>query len=306
MRRAVRRLAGGMASFVVAVGTVAVARTGWLRATMHIDRYLGRIGLSEPPRANLAGLTLLHRAHAFAIPYEAIDIQLGIPTSQDPAAIFDKLVTRRRGGWCYEMNGLLGWALGALGFEVRRAMAGTYRRDRGSWCEGNHVVLIVTLPEGEYLADLGLGDALREPMPLRDGTYSQDGMSFGLAMQADGWWHLDNDPSGLPTHFDFFPGPADEARIEAHHMRLQSDPASIFVQGLRVIGMFPGGCATVLGRTYRRRVGGETVKRLIADPDDLARTLQGEFGIELDGLAELWPRLRARHAELFGDPDAPV
>ncbi|HEY5338074.1 MAG TPA: arylamine N-acetyltransferase, partial [Rhizomicrobium sp.] len=72
---------------------------------MNIDGYLRRIGLTERPPATLDGLRAVHRAHLLTIPFEDIDVQLGRPIAIDAASIYAKIVERKRGGWCYEMNG---------------------------------------------------------------------------------------------------------------------------------------------------------------------------------------------------------
>ena len=95
---------------------------------MDLPAYLQRIQFRGEPRPDLATLKALHRQHLLHIPYENLDVQLGRPLDLDPAAAFDKLVRRRRGGWCYEMNGLLRWALETVGFEVL-PMTGAIRRD---------------------------------------------------------------------------------------------------------------------------------------------------------------------------------
>ena len=83
---------------------------------MDLDAYLARIGYAGTPRVDLETLGAIHRAHLLAIPYENLDVQLGRPGDVSLRHAFDKLVTARRGGWCYEMNGLLGWALNEIGF----------------------------------------------------------------------------------------------------------------------------------------------------------------------------------------------
>jgi N-hydroxyarylamine O-acetyltransferase len=107
---------------------------------MNIEAYLARIGLRAPVEPNLAGLQALHRAHLPAIPYENLDVQLGRPVTIARPPIFDKIVTRRRGGWCYEMNALLGWALGELGFKVTHATGPVMREAAGEINAGNHLV----------------------------------------------------------------------------------------------------------------------------------------------------------------------
>ena len=82
----------------------------------------------------------------------------------------EKIVTRRRGGWCYEMNGTLGWALGELGFRVTRGTGAVVRALKGEAAVGNHLVLRVDVPEGAYLADVGFGDGPRDPIRVVPGA----------------------------------------------------------------------------------------------------------------------------------------
>src|SRR5580692_6895353 len=144
-------------------------------AAMDVDAYLERIGLTERPLATLAGLTALHRAHLLAIPYDALDIQLGRPVTIERPAIYEKIVGRRRGGWCYEMNGIFGWALGQLGFRVTRATGAVTVSDNREANIGNHLVLRVELDEGLYLADVGLGQGPRDPVRIAEGAYQAGG-----------------------------------------------------------------------------------------------------------------------------------
>src|SRR5687767_1260505 len=98
---------------------------------MDIQAYFDRVGFTGVARPDLATLKVLHRAHALAISYENLDVQLGRPVTTDPAAAFEKIVRRGRGGWCYEMNGLLGAALDEIGFEVTRLAGAVMRSVRG-------------------------------------------------------------------------------------------------------------------------------------------------------------------------------
>ena len=91
---------------------------------VELAHYLERIGHGWHVRPKLPTLRSLHRAHVSAIPFENLDVQLGLTPSLEPEAIYAKLVERRRGGWCYEMNGLFGAALQAIGFDVTRLACG--------------------------------------------------------------------------------------------------------------------------------------------------------------------------------------
>ena len=157
---------------------------------MNLDAYLARIGLSHRPPATLGGLTAIHRAHLTAISYENIDVQLGRTVTIERPAIYDKIVGRRRGGWCYEMNGILGWALGKLGFKVTRVTGAVMRAAAGDAKNGNHLVLRVELPEGIFLADVGFGDGPRDPIRIVPGPFTSHGFAFELSRQGGDWWRL--------------------------------------------------------------------------------------------------------------------
>src|SRR5688572_24693789 len=148
------------------------------RNCMEIEAYLERIGYTGARDASAATLRGVHRAHLYAIPYENLDIHLGRPLGLDVPGIYQKLVSERRGGWCYEMNGLLAWALRELGFAVDLLAGAVPRASAGETADGNHLVLLVRLPEGPYLADVGFGDGFLEPLPLREGTTEQAGWRF--------------------------------------------------------------------------------------------------------------------------------
>src|SRR5689334_21580804 len=113
---------------------------------MDVQAYLHRIGYHgglEPTAANLRDL---HRAHRVAVPFENLDIHVGRPIVLDQDALFDKIVTRRRGGFCYELNGLFAVLLRALGFDVALLSAGVARADGGFGPEFDHLTLLVRVP----------------------------------------------------------------------------------------------------------------------------------------------------------------
>lgn len=272
---------------------------------MQLAAYFDRIGYGGSTLPTQETLFAIHRAQAQAIPYEGLDIQLGRPVDLDPARIFDKLVLRRRGGWCYETNGLLGWALGEMGFSVRRVTGGVHRRERGDAAFGNHLSLLVD-PDGAgidriWLCDLGLGDALRAPIPLAEGLHGDGGLTFRLERLPDGCWRFHNHGYGTPETFDFRDAPADEALFAAQNRHLQTDPLSHFVLNAEVVGLAPQSSVTLLGRVLRHASAAGVDKDVIDTPEALGRALDRHFGITGLPVAVLWPRIVARHAQLFGD-----
>ncbi len=269
---------------------------------MHIDAYLERIGLERPATADLASLTRLHRAHLLAIPYENLDVQFGTRLTTSPQAAFDKLVTRRRGGWCYEMNGLLGWALGELGFDVTRSAGAVMREAMGEMSEGNHLVLNVMLPEGRYLADVGFGDGPIKPIRIGEGEFSDGRFTYGLSRVDGRWWRLRNHPEGGAPSFDFTFDRAAESLLGEKCEFLQVSPLSPFVQNLVVQRHTEEGVTILRGRTLRHVTPTGTRERLIAGAEDLIRILNNEFALDMPEAATLWPKIVDRHETLFGAP----
>jgi N-hydroxyarylamine O-acetyltransferase len=265
-----------------------------------VGAYLDRIGFAGTPRPDLATLKALHRGHALSISYENLDVQLGRPVTTDPAAAFDKIVRRGRGGWCYEMNGLLGWALREIGFEVTRLAGGVHRATFGGVMVGNHLVLRVDLPEGPWIADVGFGDGPRDPFPLAPGPIVSDGFEYRLDRLDDGWWRLTNQPLGGAPNFDFRSEPASEALLGEKCQALQTSPESVFVTTAICQRHMPGEIRLLRGRAFRRlRADGRKEEHVIADAGAFVALLAREYELDLPEAAALWPKVCARHEELF-------
>jgi N-hydroxyarylamine O-acetyltransferase len=272
---------------------------------MHIDHYLRRIGLTAPPRADLQGLAALHRAHLLALTFENIDVQLGRPLGTGIAAAYDKIVERGRGGWCYEMNGVFGWALGELGFAVTR-LSGTVRREiLGDRLNGNHLVLRVDLPEGRFLADVGFGDGPRDPIALVPGVFRCAGFDFELIRVDAEWWRLINHPRGGAPSFDVTLAPADEALLAAKCRYLQTSPESGFVQNLVLQRHVPHGLETLRGRVWRTLREDRIEERLIESADQLVDVAREVFALDMPEVAALWPRIRGRHEQVMAEKAMP-
>ncbi len=271
---------------------------------MELAAYLDRIGLDTVPRADLAGLRTLHRAHLRAIPYENLDVPLGHPVTIEIPAIYDKLVTRRRGGWCYEMNGLFGWALEELGFDVTRATGAVERSARGPASEGNHLVLKVELEEGTYLADVGFGDGPLDPFRVAARRFSINGFPFSISQIDAEWWRLHNHPAGGAPNFDFHLAPAKEAQLAAQCQWLQTSEDSPFVQNAIVMRHVADGLVVLRGRVLRGITPGSVAEMIIDDADSYVETLRESFGLDLPEAASLWPAICERHDAVFGGDDS--
>ena len=130
-----------------------------------LDAYFERIRLAERPACDLDGLAMVQRAHRLAIPFENLDIRLGRGIAIDSDSVFAKLVTRRRGGYCFEQNRLFCDALTALGFAVRPLLGRVWFG--ATVTPGRtHMLLLVTIDGRDWIADAGFGGSYSPIMPL--------------------------------------------------------------------------------------------------------------------------------------------
>lgn len=262
--------------------------------------YLARIGYAGTPLPDLATLTALHRLHVEAIPFENFDVQLGRPTGRDPRAAYAKLVGARRGGWCFENNGLVAWMLEAIGFKVRR-LAGTVMREQApDGPLGNHLALIVEL-DRLYVADVGMGNGLIAPVPLEEGPIRQGFKQMTLERLGGDWWRFRNPSGTMPPSYDFSLAIDDPALLDERCEWLQRDPASPFVNHA-IVQRFRGDrFESLIGTVHTIHSPEGVVTRIVSDAKDYVTTLRDRFGLALPEAERLWSKISAGPA-----PDLPA
>jgi N-hydroxyarylamine O-acetyltransferase len=261
---------------------------------MDLSAYLQRIGFVGDARPDLLTLRQIHRRHLAAIPYENLDVQLARKVGFDVPAIYRKLVTARRGGWCYEMNGLFAWALEQIGFRVTRLAGAVMRAKDGDSSIGSHLALCVHLDEG-YLADVGFGDGLIEPAAIREGSFRQDAFDFRFERVDDAWWRFHNQPHGGAPSFDFQLSEAPQERLSVRCEWLQSALESPFVQNAVCQRYVDGRLIAMRGRAFKSVRGTAVEKCTIDTLDEYERVLREEFDIELPEATLLWQKVSVRH-----------
>lgn len=132
---------------------------------MDVDAYLARLGVAWPAAADLATLRHLQERHLAAIPFENLSIHLGEPVELDVEALSGKIVDRRRGGFCYELNGLFAALLRELGYAASLHAAQVFRQDGTLGPPLDHAAIVVSLEE-PWLVDVGFGRFSRHPLRL--------------------------------------------------------------------------------------------------------------------------------------------
>jgi N-hydroxyarylamine O-acetyltransferase len=135
---------------------------------LDIQWYLNRIGYRKPIKPNLETLSGVHRTHMLTVPFENLDIHLGKPIRLTEQALWEKVVIQKRGGFCYELNGLFAWLLKQIGFHVTYLNGYVYSEQGDYGREFDHLALMVQIPgyDTQWLADVGFGDSFVEPLKI--------------------------------------------------------------------------------------------------------------------------------------------
>ncbi len=134
---------------------------------MHIEKYFERLKYKGPVIASLELLEQLQQLHLLHIPFENLDIYWKIPIELDTDKIFDKIINKKRGGFCYELNGLFHELLMSIGFETKIISARVYDANTKEFGrEYDHLAIIVRIEENEWLADVGFGEFSFGPLRI--------------------------------------------------------------------------------------------------------------------------------------------
>jgi N-hydroxyarylamine O-acetyltransferase len=257
-----------------------------------LNAYLERINYHGDVRPDLETLTAVHRAHLFNIPYENLDIHRGGYLSVQVDAIFEKIVVNRRGGWCYEMNGLLAWALREIGFDVTLLGSTVNRQPTGKVIEGNHLILRVQLDE-PYLADVGFGNGLIEPIPLAAGTYKQGYLEYGLRHDGERWWFQNHIYGGAGFDFTLDGHELEDFAAQSHE--LQTWPESGFVRNTVCFRFNDQGYTSLRGAVIGRITAEGLQESVIDNPAYYRQVLAETFDLRLPDTDALWEKVWARH-----------
>lgn len=254
-----------------------------------IDIYLARLGLEDRPAHSLEGLACLQATHLQTVPFESFDVALGRPISLDPKDLFDKIVRRRRGGYCFELNGLFGALLDALGFTRHAVPARVWYHGAREAPAETHTLNLVRLDGENYLVDVGFGGQTpRLPLPFRDGfsVRDVDGVvsvrhhpAYGMIVSRHG-----EDDGGDDERIDQFSTDGRQAYgsdlLMANHY-VSTHPASVFTGPGKASLFTPEGRWTLLGRTLACRRGLAVEQEVLGSAEAYRRALASRFGVEL-------------------------
>ena len=250
---------------------------------LDVEAYLERLNYSGPIRPDIDTLRELHRAHMLAVPFENLDIHLGQAIALDQGALFDKIVTRRRGGFCYELNGLFCALLSGLGFKVTMLSAGVVTKDGSFGPEFDHMTLMVELEE-RWLADVGFGDSFIEPLRLdEEGEQAQYGSAYRIAQDGHQRKMLrsDDESSWADQYlFTLLPRRMDDYLEMCHYH--QTSPDSHFTRQTVCSLATPEGRISVSGKRLIVTKNRERQESLLEGEAEYAAVLRERFGVEVD------------------------
>lgn len=196
------------------------------------DAYLARLGYTGDVATTAVALQQLQLAHLYTVPFENLSIYTPETIQLNEAWLFDKVVQRRRGGFCYELNGLFALLLRDLGFNVELLSAEVADSSGGFAPPFDHMALMVMLDE-PWLVDVGFGDTFRHPLRLDMQTEQpQNGRSYQIAPDGDYLLLKERKPGGdwRPQYrFTTQPHPLADFAPRCHFQ--QTSPDSHFTKG---------------------------------------------------------------------------
>lgn len=245
-----------------------------------LPAYLSRIGFHGNPVPDIATLRALMRCQLFTVPFENLDVQAGKIVSLVPEEIVEKIVHRKRGGYCYEVNGLFAMALESLGipyqFVAARPMFYPVRRPK------THMAIVANIEGVQWLCDLGFGSyGIREPMrlDLLDREIEQDFDVFRLSKTSERDFLLQAIADGeWANQFEFNLSPQEWIDFVPANYLNSTHPDAIFVQKLLVVLHNPQGRNILFGNMLMTIEHGVKNNSTVAQ-DELASVLSDSFGL---------------------------
>jgi N-hydroxyarylamine O-acetyltransferase len=249
---------------------------------LETSAYLDRIGYSGPTAPTAQTLRAIHRAHMLAVPFENLDIGCGRKIELDEDEFVRKVVERRRGGFCYELNGAFAALLRALGFRVTLLSAAVARPDGSRGPEFDHLLLQVDL-EQPWIADVGFGDSFLEPLLLSAEIEQPDPAGKFRFLPVAGRMELQKSVENNWTQqysFGVLPrGLRDFAAMCQYH---QTSPESHFTQNRICSRALPDGRVTLSGMNLIVTRSGRREERMLASDHECKAALREHFGMSLE------------------------
>ena len=268
--------------------------------TIDLDAYLKRINFRGELRPDTATLIALMRAHLLAVPFENLDVQLGIPVSTKPEDAYAKVVERGRGGWCFELNGLFKWALTEIGFKVQSLAGYVGRVESQPLREASHLLLQVDCEEPMFV-DVGFGGSLFGPIPLGPCLAEQPPYTLSISPADGEFFRWTEQAHGSSSTLDFTRTPVGPNFFDETSQWLQTEPVSPFVRTFTAQRRYEDRHVVLRGLVKRTIDTDGMSDMVIRSSNQLAESLLDEFELDVPEIVECWAKLQARHEEVVGE-----
>jgi len=248
---------------------------------LDVPAYLDRVGYTGPAAPTSDTLRAIHQAHLLTVPFENLDIALRRKIVVDEDAFVRKIVERRRGGFCYELNGAFAALLRALGFQVTLLSARVARSGGGEGPEFDHLTLRVDLDQ-PWLADVGFGESFLEPLCLQAGVEQRDPVGTFRLVQIEERLRLEKaEGEGWKNQYSFALRPRHLEEFAGMCHYHQTSPESHFTQNNICSRATPGGRVTLAGMKLIVASNGRREQRVLESEQQWRRALKKHFGIVL-------------------------
>ena len=231
----------------------------------------------------MEGLRSIHKKHLLSIPFENLDIHLGRAIILSQEAFFEKIITHRRGGFCYELNGSLAALLTSLGFKVRMLSARVAQKNSGFTPEFDHMILLIKMKD-RWLVDVGFGDSFTEPKRLDyEGPQTDNGRVYRITRRAGGrllsrW---DGEKNRWEPQYIFSLRPRSLGDFVRRCRFQQTSPNSHFKKGQVCTLLKRDGRITLTDSKLIVTRGGSRIERPVNSRGEFSRLLRKWFGINL-------------------------
>lgn len=251
---------------------------------METDLYLQRIGYAGAIKPDVETLRGLHLAHMFQVPFENLDIARKRPIHLTEEALWEKIVVQKRGGFCYELNGLFAWLLRKSGFEVTYLNARVYNGQGQLGIEFDHLALLVQIPNqaGRWLADVGFGDSFNEPLDFEERREQVQGLrSYRLEEGQGGFivWEKEYDGTWQRQYFFDLQSHRFPEEYEPACLYHQTSPRSSFTRGSIISRATPDGRVSLEDGHLILTTNGQRAKHKLENQEDYARFLKQYFDV---------------------------
>lgn len=246
---------------------------------MNVESYLKRINYTGSRAIMPETLRQLQLAHLQMVPFENLSIHAGQPIVLNDKALFEKIVERRRGGFCYELNGLFAGLLRELGFDVQMLSAEVASSASDFGPDFDHMALLVQMDE-RWLADVGFGDSFNEPLLLDSREVQAQGAGHFQILEDEAKFILLREHEGeWNNQYRFTLRPYNYTDYQEMCRFQETSPESHFTKGRMCSLVRSNGRITLSELKLITTIDGKKEERILTSEQEFSSLLASEFGI---------------------------